>query len=219
MNKKIVEKKLSLSLSRLVKFRGNITIEDIEAEVINNACLIYLQQKNHGVLPSNVFYINKLAMIFTDVAQELFPDQYLEDEITSAQMQIPQNIKWDGMWNFLKRYFMENHHIEIDEVELETKDFNSRMHQRYEHGINVSGDDLTPRLVSIDYIGGYEKVQVRISPTLSPKEATLHYKSDDKIVYHSNDGTYVFTIFSDEFEEIESFVLDIPARGLQIKYF
>jgi hypothetical protein len=212
---------LAKSIDRLHKKRGELFITDIEAEVINNACLYCLTTpkepgKYYG---SDTVYHTHVAQCFTDAAKKLFPSEYVEVESAAAMFHIVNNLKWGGMWNFLKKYFLENHHIEIDDVELETKEFNSYMHQRYEYGVNVSGDELVERLVSIDYVGGDENVLVRISPTLSPKEATLHHKVNNKVIYHSNDGTYVFTLFMDEFDELESFTLDIPQRGLQIKYF
>lgn len=212
MNKQIATNILAESINRLSKIRENLTITDIEAEVINNACLLYLKEKKNG----NSIPIYSLSSAFTNAAKDLFPGDYVNAEVTAAQLHIPNNVKWDGMWDFLRKYFLENHHIKIDDIETETKDFNSIKHERYEFEQKVSEENIE-RLVSIDYLDD-DDIMVRISPTLSPKKAFLFSSNNNTHTYNSYDGTYEFIIELDFMEEIEKFILKIPSRQLRIEY-
>ena len=77
---------------------------DVEAEVINNACLSILKNKD---TQNAIIY----AQIFTESAQELIP-QYSERESMSALMGIQQNVIMGWNVDFLRDYFQKNHGIQ-----------------------------------------------------------------------------------------------------------
>lgn len=106
MNIQKAKEILSKSIQNLQTRRGQITMADVEAEVINNACLSILKNKD---IANSMSYAN----IFTTAATELI-GQYSEREAVSAMMGIPQNVQWEGMWDFLRDYFQKNHGIQID---------------------------------------------------------------------------------------------------------
>jgi hypothetical protein len=101
---------LCRSILNLEAHKGNLTGADLEAEVINNACLVILKNERARVNQN----ILQIAHAFTDAAAYLYPDRYKEVSIINAIGGIQQNVAWDGMWEFLKGYYRRNHGIEID---------------------------------------------------------------------------------------------------------
>lgn len=217
------------SIANLHSRRGKLTQEDIEAEVINNACLAYLKKEKEltnkadiienlvrGLLNSKL-NIMPIAKAFTDAALELLPRYYTVRESAIALLGIQQNVQWEGIWDFLKDYFEANHGIRIDEAETNTYMYYSNHHQRFENDIMVSESQIQ-RTININFIEENEIV-VGIAPTLSPKKAYLIYKEEKIKKYKGYDPDYLFIITFDEFYEISKFILEIPNRNLRIEYF
>src|SRR5687768_4661421 len=114
MNDVKAKETLWKSLSNLHARRGEVNSADLEAEVINNACLSILKSQRSRGMQNNSketcfngsFEITPesfdLAKQFTDAAIELFPQNYTEREATLASLAIPQNVAWEGMWDFLR---------------------------------------------------------------------------------------------------------------------
>lgn len=220
---------LADSLTNLEQRRGGLTVADLEAEVINNACLYFLKQQKDstagatsiedmfmGALNSTQNLI-PIAKAFTDAACELFPDNYTAKEAIIAMNGIQQNVAWEGMWDFLRDYFESNHGRKIDNVESNTTIFYSNRHQRFENGIMVSESEVE-RTININFIEENEVV-VGIAPSLSPKKAYLDSENGNTKQFKGYDPDYLFTIAFDEFEEVDKFVLEMPNRNLRIEYF
>lgn len=229
MDKSDAKRILSSSISNLHSRRGQLTNADLETEVINNACLVFLKnQKNatkdansiedmfKGILDSTLD-IMPTAKAFTDAACELFPDYYSEKEAVSALMGIQQNVAWEGMWDFLRDYFEANHGRKIDNIETNATIFYSNKHQRFENGIMASESEVE-RTININFIEENEVV-VGIAPSLSPKKAYLTSKNGNTKQFKGYDPDYLFTIAFDEFEEVDKFILEMPNRNLRIEYF
>jgi len=201
---------LSQSITNLQSRRGQITMADIEAEVINNACLAILKNKD---IANSMIYANH----FTEAASELI-SQYSEREAVSAMMGIPQNIQWEGMWDFLRDYFQKNHGIQIDNIETTQSIFYSTKHKRYENGV-LTLESEVERTINISFINDKKEILVSIEPSLSPKRGYVINKSQNQIQFKGFDPDYLFTLTFDTFDEVETFVLEMPNRSLKIIYF
>ena len=210
MNKESAKQVLAQSITNLQNRRGQITMADIEAEVINNACLNILKNKD---TQNAIIY----AQLFTESAQELIP-QYSEKESMSALMGIQQNVLWDGMWDFLRDYFQKNHGIQIDDVETEPAIFYSNKHKRYENNSLVSESEVE-RTINLNFIDNKEVLVIGIAPSLSPKKSYKLERNGNSVKYKGDDPDYLFTVTYDDFGEVEQFTLEMPNRGLKIVYF
>lgn len=210
MNKETAKQLLAQSITNLQNRRGQITMADVEAEVINNACLNIL--KNEDTQNAIIY-----AQLFTESAQELIP-QYSEKESMSALMGIQQNVLWDGMWDFLRDYFQKNHGIQIDEVETEPIIFYSNKHKRYENNSLVSESEVE-RTINLNFIDNKDLLVVGIAPSLSPKKSYKLESNGNSVKYKGDDPDYLFTVKYDDFDEVEQFTLEMPNRGLKIIYF
>lgn len=210
MNKETAKQVLAQSITNLQNRRGQITMADVEAEVINNACLNILKNKD---TQNAIIY----AQIFTESAQELIP-QYSEKEAMSALMGIQQNVLWDGMWDFLRDYFQKNHGIQIDEVETEPAIFYSNKHKRYENNSLVSESEVE-RTINLNFIDNKEVLVIGIAPSLSPKKSYKLEHNGNSVKYKGDDPDYLFAVTYDDFDEVEQFTLEMPNRGLKIVYF
>ncbi len=210
MNKESAKQVLAQSITNLQNRRGQITMADVEAEVINNACLNILKNKD---TQNAIIY----AQIFTESAQELIP-QYSEKESMSALMGIQQNVLWDGMWDFLRDYFQKNHGIQIDEVETEPAIFYSNKHKRYENNSLVSESEVE-RTINLNFIDNKEVLVIGIAPSLSPKKSYKLERNGNSVKYKGDDPDYLFIVTYDDFDEVEQFTLEMPNRGLKIVYF
>ena len=227
---------LAASITNLTKLRGTITDEEIQTETINVTCK-YLLERYKGELKqvhdtneiSKVISYNH-AIVYNDVllfvksARNLYPNQTLSTHTYTGQswsestlILIIPNICWAGMWGFLRTYFLQNHKIAIDKIEISTTIFNSGRHVRYQQGIKV-GESLEIRIVQLVFNEQLSEVEVSISPSLSPKTAKLISKSGAGHLYLGDDPDYQFLIIYDEFEDVEKFELFMPNRSLKIVY-
>jgi hypothetical protein len=230
MTKEEAKKILTNSISNLHSYRGNLTNQDIDAEVINNVCLIILKKRKQK--PSegeNVTELLKTILeqeknipviikAFTEAAIDLFPDYYGTKNVIAATMGIPNNLAWDGMWNFLADYFRSNHGLEINEKNNSvTKVFSSIKHRRFENNSLISESEVD-RIVNIIF-DEEDNILVSIAPSLSPKKAFLKSVLGNKKVYEGFDDDYLFILEFDVFDEIEVFTLEMPNRNLKIVYY
>lgn len=159
-----------------------------------------------------------ISKAFTDGAMELFPQHYTEREAIVATMGIQQNIAWEGMWDYLRDWFQKNHGIQIDSVETTPLIFYSTRHKRYENGNLVSESEIE-RTINLNFVNNKEEIVVSVEPTLSPKKGYVVSKSNTQFQYKGYDPDYLFTVNLDSFEEVETFILEMPNRNLKIVYF
>ena len=230
MNKETAKQILSKSISNLQERRGDLTVGDIEAEVINNACLYILKnqkEKTQGSKTIEEMFLGALdatkdfapyAQAFTEAAMELFPRHYTEKEAIPATFGIQQNIAWEGMWDHLRNYFQKNHGIQIDEVETEPTIFYSNKHKRYENNSLVSESEVE-RTINLNFIDNKNVLVIGIAPSLSPKKSYKLERNGNSVKYKGDDPDYLFTVTYDDFDEVEQFTLEMPNRGLKIVYF
>jgi len=230
MNKETAKQILSKSISNLQERRGDLTVGDIEAEVINNACLYILnnqKEKTQGSKTIEEMFLSALdatkdfvpfAQAFTEAAMELFPRHYTEKEAIPATFGIQQNIAWEGMWDHLRNYFQKNHGIQIDNVETTPTTFYSTSHKRYENN-SLTSESEVERTINLTFIDNNQEIIVSIEPSLSPKKGYLISQEDKELKYKGYDADYLFSIRLDDFEEVETFILEMPNRNLKIVYF
>ncbi|MDY3521946.1 hypothetical protein PG614_09925 [Riemerella anatipestifer] len=230
MDKHKAKQHLIQSITNLQQRRGNITVADLETEVINNTCLFVLKNQKEkmrqgktieemflGALNSIQDFI-PITSAFTEAAMELFPGQYTERHAMMATMGVQQNIAWEGMWDFLRDYFQKNHGIRIDDTETEASIFYSTKHKRYENGSLVSESEVE-RTINLNFIDNNQELVVSIEPSLSPKKSHLISNDGNTLKYKGYDPDYLFTVSFDDFEEVEQFILEMPNRNLKIVYF
>ena len=219
---------LKESIINLQHRRGQITLSDVEAEVINNACLAILRRRREitnnasniedifkGVI-SSVQEVVPYTQAFTEAAALLFSD-YRDKEAVTAIMGIQQNVAWEGMWDYLRDYFQKNHGLSIDTIETTSTIFYSTSHKRYENGVLVA-DSKADRTINISFIEDREII-VSIEPSLSPKNGYLIDQTGNQKKFKGHDPDYLFIVNMDSFDEVESFILEMPNRNLRIHYF
>ncbi len=203
---------LSASLINLQKRKGKLTVEQVEAEVINLSCLEILKNEQ-------LDKVDEIVSSFVKSAKMLVP-QYDDSKATIVRFGVFQNVQWDGMWEFLKNYFISNHGFNIDgkEDSAESKIFYSTRHIRYEQNIAVAN---TPADRTVDLFFTEERriINVNIQPTLSAKKGFLTEKLKGKLVYAGSDPDYRFTVVFDDIDEVDKFILEMPNRNLRIEYF
>lgn len=230
MNIQLAKQILTKSITNLQNRRGQITLSDIEAEVINNACLYIL--KNHNEQVKKVNDVSQIGLVFADNLRlheniatffiyagiELFPNNYGSEEANHAKPSVIQNISWSGMWDFLRDYFQKNHGIQIDSIETSPSIFYSTKHKRYENGQLVSESEVE-RTINISFIKDKKEIIVSIEPALSPKSGYAISKSTNQLKFKGFDPDYLFTLNFDSFDEVEIFTLEMPNRNLKIVYY
>lgn len=221
--------RLRTSTDNLRKRRTVLTVPDIEREVINNACLLFLKMRrergdkdwNARCIYGNAIVSNSEAIpyaeAFARAAMILFPQQYGMPEANAAVLSVPMNVSWEGMWDFLKDYFQKYHGISIDNNRNQPCIFYSSCHKRYEHDVLITQSKV-PRTINVQFINDRDEIIVSIEPTLSAKTGYLIEGNDNFLVYNGKDPDYRFTLTFDDFEEIETFVLEMPNRELKIIY-
>ncbi len=203
---------LSNSLLNLQERKGKLVMEQVEAEIINLSCLEVLK----GSHKNNV---TEITTLFINAAKALIP-QYNDDRATIAHFGVIQNIQWDGMWEFLKNYFMSNHGINIDgdDDTSESKIFYSTSHVRYENNVEVANTPAD-RTIDLFFTEDNKVINVNILPTLSAKKGYLTEEQNGKLIYIGSDPDYRFTVILDVIGEVEKFILEMPNRNLRIEYF
>lgn len=202
---------LHKSLTNLQNRKGQLTKEMVETEVINLSCLEILKNRqNHNA--------HAITEKFIEAAQQIIP-QYGEREALITRMGVPMNVQWDGMWEFLKNYFMSNHGINIDgDDSTESKIFYSTRHERYEFNNQVANTPAD-RTIDLLFTENRKVIIVNIQPTLSAKKGLLVESTGDKLVYRGSDPDYKFTVLFDQIDEVSKFILEMPNRSLRIEYF
>lgn len=197
------------SLQNLQHRKGQLTIDQVEAEVINLSCLEILKSRQH-------LRATEITEMFTSAAKQLIP-AYTDQRAMVATFGVMQNIGWDGMWDFLKNYFLSNHGINIDDTAADSIIFYSARHERYENNIMVA-DTPADRNIDLFFTNEKQVVTVNIMPTLSPKKATLIDVRGSNYIYRGTDPDYKFTVCFDEIGEVTKFILEMPNRMLRIEY-
>lgn len=230
MDKETAKQILVKSITNLNTRRGSLNGQDLQTEVINNACYYYLKnQKDQSSKAKNIEEmflgilkgteeLMPITESFTEAAMDLFPNHYGAAEALNATMGIRENIAWDGMWEFLIDYFQKNHGIQIDEGNYDTAIFYSTKHKRFENGEFTSESEIE-RTIRLNFSKDKNEIVVSIEPSLSPKKAFIKKIKSDKYIYEGVDPDYVFNVFFGDFGEVIKFTLKMPNRNLKIVYF
>jgi len=231
INKEIAKQILQKSLSNLFERKGNLSINDLHLEVINNASLYGLRNQREKADQGDSFNDMlkgifegvedwpKIAHSFTDAALELFPKQFTSANYIACSQAILQNSAEDDMWDFLRIYFQENHEIQIDEIKTQTVAFHSSKHERYENDILTSISEVD-RTIGLNFFteGDRDILIVNITPSLLPKKS-YEAESNGRVVwYNGYDRDYQFAISYNESNGIEKFLLEMPNKQLKIIY-
>lgn len=229
MNKEKARQILTQSITNFEKRNGSVTQGDLEAEVINNACLAIIKNQNEkigngisikdllvGALNSSDDYY-PIANAFINAAKELLPEYFSEEEAIVVMTGIEQNIAWDGMWDFLEDYFQSKHGIKIDDSETSTLIFFSERQKKYEHGFLIE-DAKNDKTIYLNFDSKMEKILVSIDPDLPENEAILISKGKKIFRYRNEENSHIFSINFDDFDEVESVVLDLPDQNTEIIY-
>ncbi|EON77700.1 hypothetical protein ADIS_1919 [Lunatimonas lonarensis] len=101
---------LQEQLVALKNTKGRVGISDLEEIVINFACFEILELRRNGV--EDLFIETNIINSITKAASQLVP-QYDDSHAAIAKMQIPMNCDWEGMWEHLKRYYLNNFNTSI----------------------------------------------------------------------------------------------------------
>jgi hypothetical protein len=229
MNREKARQILAQSITNLERRNGSVTQGDLEAEVINNACLAIIKNQNKkigngksirdilvGALNSTDDYY-PIANAFINAAKDLLPEYFSDEEETDVMTGIEQNIAWEGMWDFLVTYFRTKHGIKIDEGETSVVIFFSERQQKFEDGF-LTEDTKTDKTIYLKFDVKKEKLTVSIDPGPSEFEALLIDTDDETFRYRGKQNNYIISVNFDDYDEVESFVLDMPEQNTEIIY-
>jgi len=120
-----VKKKLENSLSNLKRVKGQLKTSDIETDIMNVACLELLKENDSWLRKGDdndsimeVMYLNHMRYsedveLYFEAASLLYPSIYRNPKKDIFVGLVIKNATWSGMWNFLKKYFKDNHNITI----------------------------------------------------------------------------------------------------------
>lgn len=120
-----VKKKLEDSLSNLKRIKGQLKTSDIEADIMNVACLELLKENDSWLEKGNdnesimkVMYLNHMRYsedveLYFEAASLLYPSIYRNQNKDFFVGLVIKNATWSGMWDFLKKYFKDNHNTTI----------------------------------------------------------------------------------------------------------
>src|SRR5688572_552059 len=110
ITKESAQKTLNDSIASLKAKKGSVSLQDVETETINNACLSIITSYKSAI--TSVHDVNKIglhiagnvqflthAKFFTDHAKTLYPGAYTQAHADAANRMIIQNITWAGMWD------------------------------------------------------------------------------------------------------------------------
>ena len=119
------KKKLEDSLSNLKRLKGHINTSDIEADIMNVACLELLKENDSWIKKGDdndsimeVMYLNHMKYskdveLYFDAASLLYPSIYRNPNKDIFVGLVIKNATWSGMWDFLRKYFKDNHNRNI----------------------------------------------------------------------------------------------------------
>jgi hypothetical protein len=111
MDEMFIYRKLVASLADFHHTHGDLPDEVLKAEVINNACLDILLLRRQGC--QDRAQENFIINTYIEVAREITP--VFDDRYAAiANVGIRQHVEWSGMWDFLDKYFKDNHGRCID---------------------------------------------------------------------------------------------------------
>ena len=125
MNIQNAKSKLEDSLSNLKRMKGQLNTADIEADIMNVACFELLKENDSWLEKGNdnesimeVMYLNHMRYsedveLYFEAASLLYPSIYRNPNKDIFVGLVIKNATWSGMWDFLKKYFKENHNIAI----------------------------------------------------------------------------------------------------------
>lgn len=125
MDIQTVKKKLEDSLSNLKSMKGQLKTSDIEADIMNVACLELLKENDSWIRKGTdndsimeVMYLNHMRYsedveLYFEAASLLYPAIYSNPKKDIFVGLVIKNATWSGMWDFLKKYFKENHNKTI----------------------------------------------------------------------------------------------------------
>lgn len=120
-----IEEAQEIVLASLDSFLSNnedITGQQLQAECINNACLYYFKEQrkvSSGLNALSIFNSfdkiepTEVGRIFGEATKLIIP-QFNDAMVANASLAVLQNSQWEGMWEFLEKYFEKNHKIDIN---------------------------------------------------------------------------------------------------------
>ena len=125
MGIQIAKEKLENSLKNLKTNKGQLKTSDIESDIMNVACLELLIENNSWIKKGSdnnsimeVMYLNHMKYsedveLYFDAASLLYPSIYRNPNKDIFVGLVIKNATWSGMWDFLRKYFKDNHNRNI----------------------------------------------------------------------------------------------------------
>lgn len=209
-------------ISRLYKIYANrfnktyLTPEEFQPLVLNIAYLeVAIAKKNNK--PYNP---RELFIEYTKAALEVIPGY--EKEVNDPRYptmfhSFALTCEWDGLWNFLREYFVSKLGVKIDNDTRKILRLDSSIHQRFENDMLITSSKV-PRKIVVDLSEDMKNAQFSISESLSNKEANLTSVIDEKYIYIGTDPDFMFEFELDSLGNIEKFSLTRTDRNLRIDY-
>lgn len=213
------------SISDLEKRNGYLSPDDYAADIINVTCKYFIDKKFSyrkgpdamSLFPENYMKFRNDAESFIGSISGRYPRIVTEQNIRNMAQNVCLNIGWNGMSSFLNDYFYKKHG-KNEGLKSEHFEFASSFHVRYENGILASKSDAD-RQISLTFTNDRKNMTVRITPSLSLKEARLENRIDSHLVYRGVDPDYRFDVIFDEWGDVGGFSLELASRRLKLDYF
>ena len=101
---------------------------------------------------------------------------------------------------------------------MQTIQFQSTNHKRYENGVQLT-HDFVPRLIQLQYSNNGLRLTISVMPTLSPKGATFQKDINNTLCYIGDDTDFHFEVETGTNNEIKRVSVIRTDRNLELKYY
>lgn len=101
---------------------------------------------------------------------------------------------------------------------MQTIQFQSTNHKRYENGVQLT-HDFVPRLIQLQYSDNGLRITISVIPTLTPKGATFEKDNNNVLYYIGDDPDFRFEVETGFNNEIKRVSVIRTDRNLELKFF
>jgi hypothetical protein len=225
------------SFNHLVETNEEVTMSDLEAEVINLASFLYLKDA-----PEIDFELNYLESDLVDeveggnpsiitqvtaAATMLFPRDYTSADAALANQAVLMNLRVMGLDDysaFLKAYFLSKHKIALvddNDYNVRTEIFKSPVNSLWqkENGKEVMvSDSDTDREVICKFNSETGDFDVLINPYNPNVKGKIFFRGRSLIRGMSHDKTRMFEFLFDDDSDMEEVIMHRLDKGDLVKY-
>ncbi len=215
---------LRQSYEDLLSKNSGLRTEDLEAEIINLACYVYLKDDSeidfsldyldHDILYSLASYDFRITDDIIDSALLLFSKYYNESHAINARQGVRMNIQLaENFGSFLKSYFISRHKVSGGGV---YEYFSSPRNSLWQGNV-MQSDSHTQRDINYKFSFEDNTFEILINPYNPLVTGQILASTSEKIICQSYDSTrrFEFLFTSSSLYEVVMYRID---KGDIVKY-